>query len=235
MKPPDSDLFGEASTTTEPTIVLKNLISQDHAKFNVTHGSSSNENENLTDHRNGSNSFLSITNAGKWIIGNGKSYSVNLQALNFNVKWNFQPSAGLDIDGQFRNIALSGFYTLVNLVAFAILFQATIMVWFQHSILQSHKWRLNSIEFQKNIFLLKLWFGIRLAVFLFKCILYPIYIYLGLTVCLWDHLPHIIFMGIHLYGLWVVFVFIKEIREGEGECSDSTDGEQYAPPVRNKL
>jgi len=50
--------------------------------------------------------------------------------------------------------------------------------------------------------------------------------------------PHVIFMAIHLYGLWVVAVFIKEIRaerkseaDMEGIDEASTNG-HFNPTLR---
>lgn len=37
--------------------------------------------------------------------------------------------------------------------------------------------------------------------------------YIVLGVRLTDQIPHMLFMAIHLYGLWVVGVFIQEIKE----------------------
>jgi len=97
---------------------------------------------------------------------------------------------GIMLNEKTWNVVLSGFYTSMNLLAFLLLLSASN---------------------DKNICKLWTWFGIRASIFTFKCFLYITYLIVGLP--LHDHIPHIIFMGIHLYGLWVVWVFIEEIKE----------------------
>jgi len=73
---------------------------------------------------------------------------------------------------------------------------------------------------QRSIPKLKVWFGLRLVIILFKCIMYLNCLLLGLQTD--PQMPHVVFTLVHLYGLWVVGDLISEIKREAVEGGPAT-------------
>lgn len=70
-------------------------------------------------------------------------------------------------------------------------------------------------NFQRSPGICLVWFYIRCAIFVFKLIIFIMYLIGGRP--LFSQIPFLISMLVHAYGLWVVNSYVEELRTGRYE------------------